>query len=542
MSPASPRPRKISFLTGALVALTAGTLLAGCAQGGSGSSASSSSSTSKVPTSLTVGLSQNPVSLDPGQTGLVGSNKVDSQIFDPLIWRFAGSKSYEPGLALSYTVNADATEFTFKLRHDVKFQDGTPFNAAAVKATFDHIVDPATKSLSAASSMGPYKETDVIDDYTAKVVFSSPYPAFNTLVASTGLAIDSPTALQKYGADYSNHPVGTGPFSFVSFTNGSEVKLKQNPDYNWGPKQFGTGPAKIKNLTFRVLTDPTAQNNALSTGEIQVADGLDTQDVASAKTAGKSIASVDPAGMPYGYLLNVTKSPTDDIKVRQAISHAVDRKAIITTLFQGQYDLATGVTTKATPGYAAAGDALSYDPKLAGQLLDQAGWKMVNGQRTKDGQPLTIDMVNISNFGFDDMSTIVQSQLKKVGITAKLSDQAFPTVGTTYNTGKDSNTASWFFFSLDPNMIKSVFTCAQIASGFNWSHYCTPDLDKQIAAADATSDPTARDAAFKKVFTELNNQSVFLPIYDLKTILVSNGIKGIIFTPDGLPYYAGLGK
>lgn len=539
MMPQPSRRRALRLATSVVALAAAGSLLAGCAEGGAG--AASGGASVATPTDLVVALSQNPDSLDPGQTGLVGSIKVDAQIFDPLIWRFSGSTDYEPGLATSYSVNAASTEYTFKLRQGVTFQDGTPFNADAVKATFDHIADPATKSASAVTSLGPYKETDVVDAQTVKVVFNSPYPAFSTLVASEQFGIASPTALKKYGADFGQHPVGTGPFSFVSFTNGSEVKLKKNADYSWGPKRFGAGAPKLASLTFRVLTSPTSQNNALKTGEVQVADGLHPQDVVDAKKAGKHVTTVDAAGMPYGWLINVDKAPTNDPLVRQAIAHAIDRKTIITTLFAGEFDLASSVVTKATPGYADAGNQFTYDSKKAGTLLDQAGWKLVDGKRMKDGQPLTVDMINIANFGFDDMSTLVQSQLAAVGITAKLSDQAFPTVGQTYNQG-GSNTASWFFWSLDPNMIKSVFTCAQVASGFNWSHYCSPELDKKIDAADATADPKARAAAFADVFTEISKQVAFIPVYDLKAIYVTNGITGLASTPDGDAYYAGVGK
>lgn len=532
--------RRTARLTSVAVTLVAvGALLAGCAEGSANTASDKASS--DTPKDLTVALSQNPDSLDPGQSGLVGSIKVDAQIFDPLIWRFSGSDDYEPGLATSYSANDASTEYTFKLRHGVTFQDGTPFDAEAVKATFDHIADPATKSASAVTSLGPYKETEVVDQYTVKVIFSSSYPAFNTLVASHQFGIDSPTALKKYGTDYGQHPVGTGPFTFESFTNGSEVKLTRNDKYDWGPKRFGSGAPKLASLTFRVLTSPTSQNNALKTGEVQVADGLNPQDVADAKKAGKRITTVDAAGMPYGWLLNVDKTPTNDPLVRQAIAHSIDRKSILTTLFAGEFDLASSVVTKATPGYSDAGSAFSYEPKKAGKLLDKAGWKLVNGKREKDGKPLTISMINIANFGFDDMSTLVQSQLASVGITAKLSDQAFPTVGQTYNNG-GSNTASWFFWSLDPNMIKSVFSCAQVKSGFNWAHYCDADLDKQIDAADATANTKARDAAFADVFTKINKQAAFIPIYDLKAIYVTNGITGLASTPDGDAYYAGVGK
>jgi peptide/nickel transport system substrate-binding protein len=535
--PSSPSARSARSTTLLATAALLPVLLAGCSEGGGADTSGADVS------SLTVGLSQNPETLDPAATGLIGAVKVDAQIFDTLIYRFQGSSQWTPGLATDLAINADATEYTFTLRKDVTFHDGTPFNAAAVKATFDHVVDPATHSLSAVSALGPYTETQVVDDYTAKVVFSAPNPSFATQAAEPVLGISSPTALQEYGADYGQHPVGTGPFVFTSFTSDSEVKLTRNDDYTWGPAEYGAGPAKIKDLTFRILSDPSAQTNALTTGEIRLADGMSTQDISTAESSGKKVTSAPISGMPYGYLLNTTTSPTDDTLVRQAVMHAVDRKSIVDTLFDGQYELATSVVTKGTSGYVDGGDQYSYDPKLAASLLDQAGWTAGSeGKRSKNGQPLTIKMIDIADYGFDGMSPLIQAQLAKVGITADLSAQAFPTVATTYN-GGSQNTASWFFSSVDPNMVKSVFTCDQVASGFNWSHFCDPAMDAAIAAADSTPDPQARVSAFSDVFTELNAQALFLPIYDIQsTVVTADGVSGLLFNVDGNPVYAAVGK
>ena len=196
----------------------------------------------------------------------------------------------------------------------------------------------------------------------------------------------------------------------------------------------------------------------------------------------------------------------------------------------------------ATGGYVDAGDDYSYDPELAASLLDQAGWKAGgDGKRSKDGKPLTISMIDISDFGFDGMSPLIQAQLAEVGITADLSNQAFPTVATTYNGGAQ-NTASWFFSAVDPNLVKSVFMCDQIASGFNWAHYCDPATDSAITAADATPDPQARLDAFSDVFATLNEQAVFLPIYDIQSTVVTDGMEGLLYINDGSPVYAAVGK
>ncbi|AEA28127.1 ABC-type transporter, periplasmic subunit [Pseudonocardia dioxanivorans CB1190] len=518
------------------VLMTVGTVLALALAGGCSATSSGPVGTGGGGGSqLTVALFQNPDSLDPAATGLVSVSQIDAAIFDTLTYKFAGDDKIYPGLATSYEISPDGTTYTLHLRTGVKFQDGTPFNAQAVKANFDHIVDPATKSKSAIGALGPYKETQVVDDSTAKVVFKEPNLAFENEMSQVTLGMSSPTALQKYGAGYGNHPVGTGPFTFESFTNGQQVRVTRNPDYAWGPDKLGSGPAKLDAITFRILSDPSAQRNALNTNEVQVAGNLTPQDVATAVGAGAKTATATSSGMPYGYLINVDKAPTNDLAVRQAIQLAVDKKSILDTLFEGQFDPASSVLTASTPGFVA--DGVTYDPDKAGQMLDQAGWtKGPDGMRSKGGTPLTLDLINITGFGFDDISTLLQAQLKKVGIAVTITDQGFPAVATTYNQGTQ-NLANWFYYDVDPFTLNTVFACNQVQSGFNWSHYCNADLDAKIIAANATVDRDQRTKAYQDIVTTLNQAAAFLPIYDTKTVLVTKGVSGIQFGPTGQPYF-----
>jgi peptide/nickel transport system substrate-binding protein len=221
--------------------------------------------------------------------------------------------------------------------------------------------------------------------------------------------------------------------------------------------------------------------------------------------------------------------------VRQAIEHAVDKKSILDTLFQGQFDPADSVLTPTTPGYVS--DGYGTDVAKANQLLDQAGWtKGSDGMRSKNGTPLQLNLINITGFGFDDMSTLLQAQLKKVGIAVTISDQGFPAVATTYNQGKQ-HLANWFYYDVDPYTLSTVFTCAQVQSGFNWSHYCDKSVDSAIAQANATVDRNQRESAYKGIVTKLNQAAAFLPIYNTKTILVTKGVNGIKFGKTGQPYY-----
>lgn len=488
---------------------------------------------------LTVGVFQNPDSLDPGVTGLVTLQQVLFTIFDPLMWKFPGDDKYYPGLAESFEASPDGTTYTFHLKKDVKFHDGTPLTADAVKATFDHIADPATKSRSAAGALGPYKETKVLDPQTAQIVFSKPNAAFVNEMTTVGFGISSPAALKKYGADYGNHPVGTGPFIFKQFVNDQQVVVERNPDYKWGSEKIGTGPATLQKIVFRVLPDPSAQSNALSTGEIQVAQNLNPTDVTAAVNAGRTKLTGTSSGMPYCVLVNAQKAPTNDLTVRQALEYAIDRKAIIDTLFQGLYEPADSIFTPGTPGYDKSQAIYSYDKAKAGQLLDSAGWRAgSDGMRSKNGQPLKLEFINISGFGFDGISQLMQAQLKQVGIDAQITDQAFPSVSTTYNQGAH-NLADWFYYDVDPFLLSSVFSSNQIAAGFNWAHFSDPSVDAKIVEANGTADADARLAIYQDVARTIVDSATVIPIYNLQSVLVTTpNLKNIKFNVTGQPLFA----
>ena len=159
---------------------------------------------------LTYGAFQEPDTLDPAATGLAATSRIISQVFDTLVYQLSGSTNLLPGLATSWQVSSDAKTYTFKLRPNVKFHDGTPFNAKAVQFTFDRIINPQTKALSALSALGPYSHTNAVDDLTAQVVFDSPYGPFLNVLAQVILAPVSPAAVQKYGQDFGRPPGRNG--------------------------------------------------------------------------------------------------------------------------------------------------------------------------------------------------------------------------------------------------------------------------------------------------------------------------------------------
>jgi peptide/nickel transport system substrate-binding protein len=545
----TPGPRSVDRLTrrrfvgllGGAGAVAAGgggvaAFLAACSQG-SGSSSSSAGNKK-----MTMAVFQEPDTLDPSASGLITVGTISQCLFDHLIWSLPknGSNALSPGLARSWEVSSDTMAYTFHLRQDVKFHDGTPFDATAVKATFDHIVDPNTKSKAAASALGPYKETQVVDSRTARVVFTAPNAAFINEVA--GFSIVSPAALQKYGADFAKNPVGTGPFRFKEYVVGQHVTVERNPEYNWGPAAIRSGPPLLSEITFRILADPGARFNALQTGEVHFAPNLNPQDISKVKGGSQyRVYQVASTGMPWNIMVNAQKPPTDDVNVRRALQYATDQQAIIKTLYFGLHTAADQVFTPITPGYETSLKGMySHDPTKAAQLLDQAGWtRGASGMRQKNGQPLKLSFINIAGFGFDDISQLMQSQLRDVGIQVDISDQSFPAVGDAYNRG-DQHLADFFYYDVDPYFVRAIFGADQIAHGFNWEHYSNPQLDAMVDRANATSDAAARAGLYQQVNRTIMEAAVIIPIYNSDGLFVgTSGLSGVQFTVNATPLFHG---
>ncbi|MDX6341650.1 MAG: peptide/nickel transport system substrate-binding protein [Trebonia sp.] len=538
MTPAFSRRRLLQVGGAGLLAVGAGPLLAACGTSSSGGTAAGS-------TTLTVGVYQEPDSLDPAATGLAMVSMMITHIFDPLVWWLptsSGQNEFYPGLAMSYEVSPDGTEYTFKLRQDVDFHDGTHFDASAVQANFEHIVNPATQSRAAIGALGPYKETVVIDQYTAKVVFTQPNASFVHEMTDITFGMQSPAAIKKYGAQgVANHPTGTGPFKFVEYVTQNHVTVTKNPTYKWGPAPFGSpSPAKLDEIEFKILSDSNARYNALVGGQIQMAMNLEPDSIASIKANSAYVHyNVPSTGQPYGYPINVDKGSTSDIRVRQAILHAVNQEQLNTEVQRGVYTAAYNVLTPTTPGYVAANDKMyPYDPAKAMSLLDAAGWQAGSGGiRVKDGQQLSLDILIQSDNGFDLPTAYVVNALKQVGFASTTSDQPFTTAAASYNKGVQ-NFSAIFYYDVDPYLLHNLYESSQIQTGFNWSHYDNPALDAAINKANTITGTAQRTAAYQKITTTLMEAAIFLPLWNVSGVYSgTKSLKNVHFGPTGYSYY-----
>jgi peptide/nickel transport system substrate-binding protein len=480
------------------------------------------------------GAFQDPDTLDPQRTGLAAAVRVLEQVFDTLVSMKAGDPKIYPGLAESWEITPDGKEYTFKLKKGVKFHDGTPFNAEAVKYTFDRIIDPATKSLSALSAVGPYESSQVVDEFTVKLKFSKPYPPFLTSVANKTVGIISPTAAKKGAEEFARKPIGTGPFMIKEYIPKSHVTLVRNPDYNWGPPIYQhTGPAYLEEVKWQIVPEVGTRMATLDTGETQIIEYLVPEDVKRYQKDNRfKVLLIETPGAPRMNVLNVSKAPLDDVKVRQAINFATDRQTIVDTLFKGVYDVAYGPMEKPTFGYDASLDKMyPFDQTKAKQLLDDAGWKPgANNVRMKDGKPLELLFVVQSNDQWDEVAQMWQAQLAEVGIKVTLSSESSPTVFATYNKGTQ-HVSDFFFWSSDPVQLVAMFHSKSIASGFNWAHYSNAEVDKLLDQSTEEIDPTKRDALIKQIQQKVMADAPIVSIHTKKTVMALDAkLDGIGFS------------
>jgi peptide/nickel transport system substrate-binding protein len=349
---------------------------------------------------------------------------VAHHVLDTLVAVNPKNGSVVPSLALSWDISSDGKVYTFKLRNDVKFHDGTPFNAQAVKYNFDYTIRPDVPHKFAWSAIGAdqLEKTEVVDEFTVKVTFKSAYPSFLINLSDGGLGIDSPTAMEKAGKDYGFKTlVGTGPFIFKEWVKDDHITLVRNDNYKWAPSIFNNkGTAYLDQIIYRDVADNATRAAALEANEVQVATLTESQTVQFKNNKDVQILTTPKAGTTRMYLMNAAKSPTDDLRVRQAINHAIDKKALLVLPawsgigYVGLAPLPANMVPNNDLSTLKQYD-YSYDQAKAKQLLDDAGWKVgSDGIREKGGQKMIIDMVTTAT-SVPQIEPIDQ-MLRQVGI------------------------------------------------------------------------------------------------------------------------------
>jgi peptide/nickel transport system substrate-binding protein len=487
---------------------------------------------------LTVGVATEPDTLDPTDAAQATSYAIFHQIYDPLVWFDTSSNQYIPDLASSWTTSPDGKTWTFKLAQGVKFQDGTPFNAAAVKFDFDR-TKADTKSPLAEAKLGPYTGSKVIDDSTVEIDLSAPYPEMLDSLSQAWLGIQSPAAIQKYGADYGKHPVGTGPMSFVEWVPNDHITIQRNPDYAWGPKTGlnHTGPTYLDKIIFKTVTDNSARTAGLQSGDLQLIYNVQPSDFTSLKTSGDfNMVAVPSAGTPMMIFFNTEKPPLNDIKVRQAILYGVNRTDLIKLARNGIESPAEGPLSPLTLGYTKKVEGMfPFDMAKATSILDQDGWTAgSDGIRAKNGQRLTLDFYSFA--GRQQIVTAIQSLLKPLGMDVQL--HMLDAAASADASGKgQGNIAIEGVIDTDPSTA-GLFFESQYYGQYDYNRIKDPQLDQLFKAQSTEPDPAKRLADLEQIQLYIMNQALVYPMYTWAFLYgLSPKVQGFAADPAGYPYY-----
>ncbi|MGQ9849408.1 MAG: ABC transporter substrate-binding protein [Aggregatilineaceae bacterium] len=486
---------------------------------------------------IVYGLTLNPSGFDPH---IHVSNELGIpffSVYDTLVYRHPQTMDFVPGLAERWEMSPDGLNWTFMLKRNVKFHDGTPFNAQAVAANLDRITNPELASGKARALLGPYTGYTILDDYTITLHFSQPYAPLLDGLSQVYLGMASPKALQAYSKNtYQWHQVGTGPYMLKEIVPGDHIILRRNPDYAWGPVFYAEATGQsVDTIEFRFYEDPATRSLALESGEVQViGELLPTDAELLLGNTQLRIFRVPIPGLPQQFFFNLKRTPTDDMAVRKALLHATNRTAIVDAVFQGQSPVAHGPLTAVTPFYDPAVETLyPFDPAFAQSLLQGAGWGDSDGDGIwdKDGEPLRLTMVFASWNQMPEVAQLIQSQWRDIGIEVELIRVPdFPTLRDYAQRG-DFNLIAFYDFGVDASLLNRFYLTD---APNNWSGLSDPELDSWLQEAVRQVDPQTRAALYQSAQERIMEQAAVLPIRDYVNLVGTTArLDGVIYSAQG---------
>jgi peptide/nickel transport system substrate-binding protein len=489
---------------------------------------------------LIFGTKSEPETMDHHCTWSSIADIVYKQIFSSLVF-WGPDLEFYPYLAKSWEVSDDAKSYTFTLREDVTFHDGTPFNAEAVKFNFDRLMNPEVEDCAGSTAPGrmgkTYESTEVVDEFTVRVNFSASNPTF--LSTASDLYFHSPLSVETYGDDLGRNPSGTGPFIYEEWVDLDHLTVVRNPDFNWPPANaMHEGPTYLEEITFRFIPETTSRLAALELGEAHLVSNIDQAQVFEELNNNSDLVARRSSrpGIPTGWNINASLAPTDDIRVRQAIGYAIDRTIAFQTLFPDFLVPAYGPLAPSTWAYWDGAEAyFPYDPTMAASLLEEAGWADSDGDGIldKDGEPLVLTGMDLTNTPLRTPAwEFFQAQLREVGIDFQPEfAEAGVVVEECHGAKRHICPISWR--STDPSVLQILFHTDNIGSGFNWTHLVDPDLDALIIAASGELDSDKRKQLYADAQKKIMDQAVWIGMWETPIV---HGAWPSLMDWDLLPY------
>ncbi len=479
---------------------------------------------------LVVGQTAEPKSLDPHVATSLNDFRILVNIYEGLARFRDGTLEPEPALARRWEISDDGRRYTFHLRRDVRFHDGTELDAGAVQFNFERMLNEDhpfhhTGPFPLSFFFDKIESIEVIDRHTIALQLAEPFaPLLSNLAYPTGLMV-SPAGVRRYGTDYGRRPVGTGPFRFVAWEPRRRVMLERNPDY-WG------APARPRVLVFRPLTDSMTRVAELMANGIDMAAELSPDNVALLRDHPRFSVHEQTGPHLWFVILNTRAGPFRDKRVRQAVNYAIDKRALVDHVLQNTATVAAGPVPRAFGwAYDDTVEPYPYDPEHARALLREAGFGAGVGVR------LVVPTSGSGMLAPVQMAAAIQGNLAGVGMDVSIETYEWNTFLAKVNRGLEglADMAEMAWMTNDPDTLPYLALRSGATpelGGFNSGYYENPRVDALIERARTTTDRDQRARLYRELQRIVHQDAPWVFVASWRQNVVTTGrLKGFALQP-----------
>ncbi|WP_029149950.1 ABC transporter substrate-binding protein [Microbacterium indicum] len=524
--------------------------LAGCAQTAAGSAADAGDPVSGG--ELTVEFWPDNASfscVDPFQTYWIEHRQVIRNVADSLTDQDPDTGEIVPWLATDWQVSDDGLTYTFELRDDVTFSDGTDFTADSVVRALDS-AKQTTEDVPGAYGgvyIAGYASSEAVDEHTVQVDFSEPNAAFLQGTSTTNLAILSAASYDKTPeerclGDYS----GSGAFTLDSYSPGEGIELTKRAGYDWASElNAHQGEAYLDAVHIRYVAEDSVRVGDVASGASDIAwprDPFTPEDTTLLESSGVTVEARSLPGPSSAWFPNTSEGhPLSDPLVRQAVQAGIDRETYASTVYGDDYPVVEGAYDTTTPFFTSEADALAYDPDEAARLLDEAGWTLADGDdyRTKDGETLTlVAPITAESPG----EVLLQDQLKQIGIDLELSVYQASERASIVS-GGEYDLLGTYYTRADPGVLAWILDNRYAGSVALADNAQSADTAQRIRdlfdAGTTTTDAADRADVYAELQDLLISDAVSIPLFErVQQAGIAPGVNGFRFTSESfLSYY-----
>lgn len=448
--------------------------------------------------------------IDPAKIFQIENQTIALNIYNGLVKYDEKTNDIQPDLSTGWEITNGGKTYTFTLRKGVKFHKGFgDFTSEDVKYSYMRVKDPKTASAYAGEFKNVTK-IETLGPYKIRFTLKQPFNFLHKVAINQGHIVKK-EAVEKFGKDYALNPIGTGPFIWDKWVQGSEIHLVANKDYFRGAPKFDR-------VIFKVIKEETAAEIALINGEIDIFWALQSPDVSERlrKESGITVLS-RPANHTINFVLNSNYKPLSNKLVRQAIAYGINRKSMIDDYFKGSKGMASGVLTKNFPEFSDNVKKYPYDPEKAKALLKQAGYP--NG--------FDLDVIGISLRPYNEIPVMIAEDLKKIGIRTKIVVIERSAYGQARNKGDIQTALTGIVGPPDADHpLWALYHTQNFPPGKNTARY--DKIDAMLEAAQVEQDPKKRMALYEKIQQQAAEDMPVLPLYEDRLFLAYNkNVKGL---------------